>query len=71
MDGQALGRGQQLMVCSHDTAGKITGRVENARTAGAQQRVGHFAHDPIEPVRQQGELNAVQRVGLNRCCAGR
>jgi len=59
MDWQALGRRQELVIGRYDTAREITGGVEDAGTAGSQERVGHLADDPLQPVVEQGQADTI------------
>ena len=63
MDRQALGAGQQLAVARHDGAGKVAGAVDDGRSAGAQQRVGHFAHDAVDAVGDHGREHRINGGG--------
>ena len=58
--GDALGEAEELVVSGDDAAGEIAAGVEDHRTPGADQRVGHTAHDRGEAAREHGQVDRVE-----------
>jgi hypothetical protein len=61
---QAFGRGEQLVVARHEAAGEIAGGGDHGGPRGAQQCVGHLAHDAVEAVRHHGHEHGIE-VGFD------
>ena len=59
---QALGGGEELVVGGDDRAGEVPRHVEDRGATGAEERVGHLAHDRFEAVREHRHQRRVELV---------
>ena len=59
---QAFGRCEQMIVAGEDAAGEIAGAGNDRRARRAQQRIGHLAHDAVEPIGDHGHDHGVEWV---------
>ena len=59
MDGQALGGSEQLVIGGQHGAGKVMRDRQDARAAGAEERIGHLPRDAVEPRCQHRHADAV------------
>ena len=68
VDRQSFGRGEKLIVAGEDAAREVARARDDRRTGRAQQRVGHFAHDAVEPVGNDRHHHGVEhsRARLGR-----
>ena len=64
MHRQPFGRGEELIVAGEDAAGEIARARNHRRARRAQKRIGHFAHDAVEPVGDDGHHHRVEHIGF-------
>ena len=60
MHRETLSYRQQSIVGGHDGIGEVARLIDDRRAAGFQQRVRHFPHDAVEPVRHHREGHRIK-----------